>query len=376
MGHAKAIRGPLTSYWTVERTASARFPYRIAIGTGESLLLAVRAQSLWPGPGQQIFCLRERAVDPAEDRELVERVPVAHLTKLGRKLTVALDRPSRKRCEFLTVQKPYADGTGNYEQVFFRTESGIRAHRSRTRLELGPLDKQLTIAVDSGERYPWRFPGAELSRRKLAVGDYALIEDGEPVAVVERKSFENLLADLGAMQGLHHQLADLASVAVSALVVEAQLADFLDEKKLRSRWPAPFVARAIGEMSAMHPKLPIIFAGNRKLANVWTERFFGAVASRVVAEPQLDLMAAGVAQAGSQPRGPGLDAEIRAAVLTGEARSFTMAEMAERFPGVPAPRLKRVIDRLRVEGLVVRLGSGRGSRWWVSAGTSDSVATS
>lgn len=270
----------MTAYWTVERTANPRFPYRIAIGAGESLLLAVRAQSLWPGPGQQIFCLRERSVEPDEDRELVERVPVAHLTKLGRKLTVALDRPNRKRCEFLTVQKPYADGTGNYEQVFFRTESGIRAHRSRTRLELGPQVKQLTIAVDSGERYPWRFPGADVSRRKLAVGDYALIECGEAIAVVERKSFENLLADLGAIQALHHQLADLASVAVSALVVEAQLADFLDQKRLRSRWPVAFVARAVGEISAMHPKLPIVFAGNRKLANVWAERFFAAVASR------------------------------------------------------------------------------------------------
>jgi hypothetical protein len=69
-----------------------------------------------------------------------------------------LDRPNLKRCELL-VQKPRREG-GTYEQVFFRTESGIRAYRSRTRLELAPAPAELRIVVDSGERYPWRFPGA------------------------------------------------------------------------------------------------------------------------------------------------------------------------------------------------------------------------
>ena len=32
-------------------------------------MLAVRAQASWPGPGQQIFCLRERELDPAEPLE-------------------------------------------------------------------------------------------------------------------------------------------------------------------------------------------------------------------------------------------------------------------------------------------------------------------
>jgi hypothetical protein len=45
-----------------------------------------------------------------------------------RKLALVLDRPNLKRCELL-VQKPRREG-GTYEQVFFRTESGIRAHRS------------------------------------------------------------------------------------------------------------------------------------------------------------------------------------------------------------------------------------------------------
>ncbi len=355
----------MPTFWTVERTASARFPYRIAISDDTAAILAVRAQSPWPGPGQQVFCVRERALDPTETLEPVERVPVAHLTRIGRKLTVALDRGSRKRCEFLTVTKTRRDGTGSFEQLFFRTESGIRSHRSRTHLELGPSTRQLAIAVDTAERYPWKFPEATVARRKLAVGDYALLEGGEPAAVVERKSFDNLLADLGALQALHHQLADLASLPVAALVVEAQLADFLDEKRLRSRWPASFVARAVAEMSALHPKLPIIFAGNRKLANLWTERFFQAVGMRGQVPPQLDLLAGATRAAAAEPRGPGLDAAIRAAVLGPLAPEFTMTMLAARFPEVPGTRLTRVVGALRREGQVTLRGAGRGARWVV-----------
>ena len=34
-----------------------------------------------------------------------------------------------------------------------------------------------------------------------------------------------------------------------------------------------FMAKALAELSALHPKINIVFAGNRKLANEWTLRF-------------------------------------------------------------------------------------------------------
>ena len=126
----------MNALWIVERTSRARFPFRVSIEQAGRLVVAFRAQARWPGPGQQIFCLRERELDPAEPLEPLERVPVAHLTRVGRKLTIVLDRPNRKRCEFLVVRKPRRDGAGEHEQIFFRTESGIRSHRSRTRVEL------------------------------------------------------------------------------------------------------------------------------------------------------------------------------------------------------------------------------------------------
>jgi hypothetical protein len=87
----------VSAHWVVARTASRRFPYRISIEQNGQLVLAVRAQARWPGPGQQIFCLRESELDPAEPLQPLERVSVAHLTRLGRKIALVLDRPNRKR---------------------------------------------------------------------------------------------------------------------------------------------------------------------------------------------------------------------------------------------------------------------------------------
>lgn len=351
-----------TALWRVERTTNRGFPFRISIDHDGRTVIAVRAKASWPGPGQNIFCLRELDFDPGEPLDLIERVPVVSLTRVGRKLAVVLDRPQRKRCEFLAIEKARRDGSGAYEQVFFRTESGIRAHRSRSRVELRTTPTDLTVIIDSAERYPWRFPGAAVTKRKLPVGDYGLMIDERLSAVVERKSFDNLLGDIGALQAFHHQLADLASVPVSALVIEAEYRDFLDPARLTGRWPAAHLARVLGELSALHPGLPIVYAGNRKSANAWTHQFFLSLASRHIA-PSPQLVLETVARYDPAPRQAGLDEQIRRAALHELASPFSTAALAERFPEVNTPRVRRVIDQLRREGLLTRLGGGRGSRW-------------
>lgn len=354
--------------WRVDRTTNRRFPFRVAIEQNGRTILAVRTQSAWPGPGQQVFCLRERGDDEAEFLDPLERVPVAHLGRVGRKLTVVLDRPTRKRCEFLAIQRTTKDGRA-VEQLYFRTESGIRAHRSRTRMELLPSAapaEPLTIAVDTAERYPWRFPGSTLVRRKLASGDYALMEAGRTVAVVERKTYDGFLTDIGAVQALHHQLEDLGSLPIAALVIEAQYADFLDDKRLAGRWPAAHLARLLAEVAALHPRLPVVFAGNRALANAWCARFFAACAQRE-ASPQLDLVRETLARYEAVPRESGVEERIRASALESAGGSFTFAELAGRFGDVTAARVRRVLGQLRDEGLLDRTGRGRGTRWLVRA---------
>ena len=347
--------------WIVQRTTSQRFPFRIAIERHGKTLLAVRAQSSWPGPGQQIFCLRDDSSDPDEHLETIESATVLHYTRLGRKLTIVLDRAVRKRCEFLRVEKQYRDRDGSYEQIFFRTESGIRAHRSRSHLELSPSEQKLTIAVDSGERYAWSFPDALVVRRRLSAGDYALMESGHAVAVVERKSFEGLLSDIGSIQALHHQLADLARHDRAIVVIEAQYGDFLDPRRLAGKWPATYVARVFAEVAALHPGLPMVFAGSRKLAASYALQYFAACSASLsgAESPQLSL----VSEADSSYHAVPVEIQIRDIVLAWSRESFATSEIATKFSAIPRSRVVRVLNELVEEGLLERSGRGRGIRW-------------
>lgn len=351
----------MAAIWILQRTQDARFPIRIAIEQAGSTLFAVRAKAAWPGAGTQVFCLRERELDPDEPLAELERIPVAHLARLGRKLSVTLDRPQRKRCEFLVLEKPRRDG-GTYEQVFFRTEAAVRAHRSSKRAELSArADEALDIVVDSLERYPWSFPGARVSRRKLPVGDYALIDDERPLAVVERKTMQNLLGDLSELKGLHQQLAELAAWPHAALVIEAQYADFGNPQRI-GRWPAAHLLRVLGELPALFPRVQCVFAGNRKLANVWTQRWFAAVHA-ALRQPRLPQVAEPVARYRASPADGGLDARIRIAALRDLPDGFGIALLRAQVPDAPQARIKRVLDQLRSEGRMRAEGHGRGTRW-------------
>lgn len=358
---------PAATEWIVSHLGAGRFPFRIALTRDGATLLAVRAQSAWPGPGQQVFCLRDRGPAP-DGAEEVERVRVISATRLGRKLAVVLDRPTRKRAEFLSILKDKPDGNGTVEQLFFRTESGIRAHRSRARVELlGKAGTEGTVLIDSTERYPWTFPHSTTVRRKLAVGDYALLRDGRIVAAVERKSFDNLLSDIGAIQALHHSLADLATLGNAAVVVEAAYGDFVDPVKLAGRWPPSHVGRVLAELAVLHPTLPIVFAGNRKLANGWTAAFFEAAdrAARAVAGPQLTLVGEPGAPRYPEPtRTIGRDDEVRQeAERLAAIGPFPAVELARLFPNLGSARIGRVLRHMAEEGILERTGARRGTRW-------------
>ncbi len=352
----------MSTTWTLERTEHRRFRYRISLEQHGRVLAAFRTQEAWPGPGQQVFCLREREVEADEPLDFVERVPVAQLSRVGRKLSVVLDRPHRKRCEFLAIQKPAKNGGEMVEQVFFRTERGIRAHRSGGRVELRAMPENLEVVVDSAERYPWRFPGATQARRRLASGDYALVQDGLVLAAVERKTFENLLGEVGKIQGLHHQLSDLAGLSHAALVIEAEYRDFLNPRKMAGRWPPEHLARVLAELAALHPTLPIVYAGNRKAANAWTHNFFLAIArTRLESAPQLALDIE--RNYDPFPREAGLDERIRHAATAELPRPFALSQVQERFPEAPVSRIKRVLGQMVKEGVLVKSGRGDKARW-------------
>ena len=350
----------MPAQWIVERTQNLRFPFRIRIEQDGRPLLAVRAQNSWPGAQSQIFCLRETEFDSAEHLEPVESVPVANLARLGAKLSVTLDRPQRKRCEFLKFQKPYRDRPGTYEQIFFRTEAAARAHRSSGRVELFPHGA-LDLVVDVHERYAWRVPGANVVVRRLPVGDYALLREERIVAVVERKALANFLADVNEIRSLHEQLAELGAYPHAALVVEAPYRDLANPART-GRWPPSHILRVVAELTALHPTVPIVFAGNRKLGNVWTQRFFAAVAA-AARQPVPEFVREPVVRFEADPADGGVDTRIRVAALEGLPDGFSIVALRAACPGVADGRLRRVLGGLRDEGRLRCEGRGRAARW-------------
>jgi len=260
----------------LSRVEDPRFPVRISVLKDGEVWLRLRAQSGWPGAGTQVFCLRDSAALPAHAEE-VERARLIAVKRMGARLTLVFDRRSRRRCDFLFVSRSSrGDPQRRYEQIFWQTQQALVQRRPKLALPALRSAAGFTVWIASEERYPWRFPGCRVERRRLPAGDYALVEDGRQLAVVERKTFENLLADLGVIPLLRQRLLDLSAQANSALVVEAAYEDFLSSRKLHHYTPA-FCAAAIADLYASLPALRIVFCGNRKTANAWTRAFFSAV---------------------------------------------------------------------------------------------------
>ncbi|MCX7991513.1 MAG: ERCC4 domain-containing protein [Proteobacteria bacterium] len=263
--------------YILESVNNPKFPYRLTIRHGNEIVLALRVQDKWPGQKGHIFCLREEKREFELPVEEIERVSVVSLKRFGKRLSLVLDRPKNKRCDFLFLTKKYKNKEGEYEQIFWRTQKILKENRPKVKITTY-RSGVLNVIIDSNERYPWKFPNSNVEKSKLPIGDYALKGQNEILAVVERKTFDNILAEFGRMAIFHQQLGELSVYKHSALVIEANYADFLKVDKLKFYNPN-FAVKAIAELYALHPRLTIVFAGNRKLANEWTLRFFSAVLS-------------------------------------------------------------------------------------------------
>jgi len=150
-----------------------------------------------------------------------------------------------------------------------RRPRGARLHTARPEVEA-------RVRIASDERYPWHLAPFVSERGPLPSGDYALVLGGAVVAVVERKTFDGLLAEFGRMDVLRQRLLELSSYEHHALVIEAPYEDFLNPVRVH-HWSAAFCARAIADLYARYATLRIVFCANRKIAETWTRNYFAAV---------------------------------------------------------------------------------------------------
>lgn len=335
--------------WILESTPDAKFPFLLSIKRGEAVILCLRVQDRWPGTKGHIFCIREETRQWSPPLRELERIRVLSLRRFGKRLTVVLDRPLRKRCDFLFLEKPYKTREGTYEQVFWRTEKALRERRPRVKLTVHGIP-HLHIAIDTNERYPWPFANCSIERVHLPVGDYALLDERGIRAVVERKTLENMLAEFARLSAFHHQMAELESYPYGALVVEANYADFLKPEKLKF-YPPSFARKAIAEIFALHPRLHVVFAGNRKLGREWTIGFFTAIAAH-----HQDIPHRAIAEA-IKTYGPppeihgGAYYDVRNQIER-MPQEFTISMLREACPNVPDTMLRKVLKNLKTEGRI------------------------
>lgn len=244
---------------------ASSLPFLVRIPLGEGIVL--RTKETWPRT-TKVYCYRHD--EPwSDDAEIVEEVPLRSVTRRGAAIDVVADRTREARSQFVLTR---ARGR---EMIFWQSPRVAKAARPNVDLPTARAAglADLEIVVDTRERYAWKFTHqqATTSKKALPVGDYGAFVDDELVAVVERKTLEDLAGSLTSGK-LAYRLAALAETPRAALVVEERYSSVF---KLGHVRPS-LVADQLGECQVRWPQVPIIFAETRPLAQEWTYRFLAA----------------------------------------------------------------------------------------------------
>ncbi|MGD0944857.1 MAG: ERCC4 domain-containing protein [Acidimicrobiales bacterium] len=247
----------------------SKLPYLIQLPL-QAGALVLKAAEPWPRTAK-VYC--HRAEGWPERPDMIEEVPVRACVRRGQAVDLVLDRARETRSQivFTTVK--------GREAIFWQSPKTTRRSRPAVRVPARRASgaRDLAIAVDTRERYPFRFSHQQAStyRKALPAGDYGVEHDGELVAVVERKAFSDLAATL-VDGSLTYALAELATVDRAALVVEDRYGAVF-----KAPFVAPgFLADLLGALQVRYPQVPIVFCDTRPLAEEWTFRFLGAALAR------------------------------------------------------------------------------------------------
>jgi hypothetical protein len=227
--------------------------------------LVLKAREPWPR-ATRVFCSSEGTAWD-ESSGIVDEADVLLCRRRGAAIDLVLDRPQLARAQFVFTQ---ARGR---PAVWWQTQKTVRAANPGARVPRGRAPGPLTIAVDTREKYGWRFAGrpVTLERRALPSGDYAAVVDGRVSCVVERKTLENLATSMSDGT-LAFQMQRLAEMGRSAIVVEGDYPKLFQTQPGRGSW----LADMLGRLAVRYPEVPIVFAGSRRFAEEWAYRFFGA----------------------------------------------------------------------------------------------------
>jgi hypothetical protein len=150
--------------------------------------------------------------------------------------------------------------------------SGLPARPTPGRVPRGRAHREsLTVIVATRERYRYRFVNlpVERDREALPAGDYGLhAADGQLLAAVERKTFENLASSLSDGR-LAFPMSRLAQPPLAAVAVEARYSALLSYAHAPPSWLADQLVR----LQLRCPRIPVLVLDSRRHAEDWTHRF-------------------------------------------------------------------------------------------------------
>jgi hypothetical protein len=205
--HRRKVPDDLLIALNPEEDSSLPYLIRIPLGAAGIVL---KTRDTWPRTSK-LYCHRAAGWPP--DAQIILRLPVRRCTRRGAAIDLILDRARENRSQFVMTQ---ARGR---EMIFWQSPKTSKQARPGVHIPTARAHGQvLEILIDSGEKYPYRFSGqqATTARERLACGDYAVKLAGTVVAVVERKTPNDLISSMisGRMKFLMAELAELPRAAV------------------------------------------------------------------------------------------------------------------------------------------------------------------
>jgi hypothetical protein len=243
--------------------SESRLPFLLWLPIDGGMVL--KARDTWPR-ANRVFCAEE-ATPWNGSADLVDDAPVVLCRRRGAAIDLVLDRPALSRSQFVFTQ---ARGR---PAIWWQTQKTAQAANPGARIPRGRAAGPLMVAVDTREKYGWKFAGrpVTIERRALPAGDYGAIVGQAVVAVIERKTLENLATSLSDGT-LAFQMQRLAETARAAVVVEGGYPDLLRTQAGRGSW----LGDMLGRLAVRYPEVPVVFAGSRRFAEEWAYRFLGA----------------------------------------------------------------------------------------------------
>lgn len=311
-------------------------PYLLRVPLGDGLVF--RTKGTWPRTSA-LYCHPVPRSAWPDDPDLVERVPLRSCERRGAALDIVADRSRESRSQIVFTR---ARGR---EMVFWQAPRTRKQARPDVRLPTARAAgiPELTVLVDSHERYPYRFSHQQVvvERQPLRCGDYAVELDGQVVAAVERKALEDLVSSVTNGR-LRFALAELSALPRAAVVIEERYSRLFANEHVR---PA-VLADGLAELQVRYPAVPIVFCETRSLAEEWTYRYLAAASTWLADESAAAARVASVEDEVPVPASADVPpAEVSAEPTVREVRRWAVEH------GIPVSdrgRLRpEVVDRWR-----------------------------